>query len=48
MKLKLVAGLTILGLATLVSSPVFAATTASGTVAVTATVASSVSLTFRD
>jgi len=46
MKLKLVAGLTILGLATLVSSPVFAATTASGTVAVTATVASSVSLTF--
>jgi hypothetical protein len=46
MKLKLVAGLTILGLATLVSSPAFAATTASGTVAVTATVASSVSLTF--
>ncbi len=46
MKLKLLAGLTILGFATLVSSPVFAATTASGTVAVTATVASSVSLTF--
>src|SRR5580704_1829306 len=46
MKRKLLAGLMMLGFATLASSPVFAATTASGTVAVTATVASSVSLTF--
>lgn len=46
MKLKLLAGLTVLGFIPLASSSVFAATTASGTVAVTATVASSVSLTF--
>jgi hypothetical protein len=45
MKLKLLAGLTVLGLMTLASGPVFA-TSASGTVAVSATVASSVSLTF--
>lgn len=45
MKLKLLAGLMVLGFVTLASSPVFA-TNASGTVAVTATVASSVSLTF--
>lgn len=45
MKLKLLAGLTVLGFVALASSPVFA-TSASGTVAVTATVASSVSLTF--
>lgn len=45
MKLKLFAGLLTLAFATLVSSPVFA-TSASGTVAVTATVGSSVSLTF--
>jgi hypothetical protein len=45
MKRKLLAGLMVLGFATLMSSPLFA-TNASGTVAVTATVASSVSLTF--
>ena len=45
MKLKLLAGLMVLGFVTLASSPVFA-TSASGTVAVTATVGSSVSLTF--
>jgi hypothetical protein len=45
MKLKLLVGLMVLGFATLVNSPVFA-TSASGTVAVTATVGSSVSLTF--
>ncbi len=45
MKQKLLMGLMLLGFATLASSPVFA-TTASGTVAVTATVGSSVSLTF--
>jgi hypothetical protein len=45
MKLKLLVGLMVLSFATLVSSPVFA-TSASGTVAVTATVGSSVSLTF--
>jgi hypothetical protein len=45
MKLKLFIALMVLAFATLVSSPVFA-TSASGTIAVTATVGSSVSLTF--